>query len=444
MYELLLKNKSHLFAATVTSLSYSRYSTDYNHNSGFVITYNNSEITAYAPTAVIEERKVRAKNFFLQPPNVALYLKECQALKDFYQTFYRSLQKENFELKTNVELATLFRHLLNLQARCAALYQGTHEYAMAYFESELIKKIKVYSTNWEDVLQEIAVDSSPELVAEEKDFVLLIKNKNPDLRAHIFKYPWVCAKSFFFDEAEAELRHLLQARAPKAYFEQKTKQFSHLLDDPEITSLAQFLRSMGTLRIELKRLLSYKVNGSPLYTEIAKRLDIATRNIFYTYDADEILSILENGPKSVVTGTRVYVGQGNDYRVITGTDAEEWIKKVEVKNNETTLKGLAVSKGLVQGKVRVILPSLISELSKDGDFKEGDILVTTMTNPNMIFLMNRASGIITDEGGITCHAAVICRELDKPCIVGTRVATKILRDGDTVTLDASAGTIVKE
>lgn len=64
-----------------------------------------------------------------------------------------------------------------------------------------------------------------------------------------------------------------------------------------------------------------------------------------------------------------------------------------------------------------------------------------MTTPNMISAMKCAAAFITDEGGITCHAAIISRELKKPCIIGTKIATKILKDGDIVEIDADNGVI---
>jgi pyruvate,water dikinase len=66
-----------------------------------------------------------------------------------------------------------------------------------------------------------------------------------------------------------------------------------------------------------------------------------------------------------------------------------------------------------------------------------------MTSPDMIALINKASAIVTDDGGILCHAAVISRELKKPCIIGTKIATKVLKDGDLVEVDANKGIVRK-
>lgn len=75
--------------------------------------------------------------------------------------------------------------------------------------------------------------------------------------------------------------------------------------------------------------------------------------------------------------------------------------------------------------------------------KEGDILVAPMTTPELMPAMKNAAAFITDEGGITCHAAIISRELDKPCIIGTKTATRIIKDGDLVEVDANLGIIRK-
>ena len=103
---------------------------------------------------------------------------------------------------------------------------------------------------------------------------------------------------------------------------------------------------------------------------------------------------------------------------------------------EVILTGLAASPGTASGKVKVILG--MEDLSK---VKKGDILVTTMTNPDMVVTMQRASAIVTDEGGMTAHAAIVSREMGIPSVVGTREATKLLKDGDEVTVDGNNGKI---
>jgi phosphohistidine swiveling domain-containing protein len=105
-----------------------------------------------------------------------------------------------------------------------------------------------------------------------------------------------------------------------------------------------------------------------------------------------------------------------------------------LKNN--IIKGAIGYKGLATGKVKIIIKK--NDLLK---IKSGDILVTIMTNASFIPFLKRAKAFITDEGGITCHATIIARELKKPCIIGTRNATKVLHDGNMVEVDANNGIV---
>ena len=103
---------------------------------------------------------------------------------------------------------------------------------------------------------------------------------------------------------------------------------------------------------------------------------------------------------------------------------------------DVLVRGLGASPGMASGKVKIVMD--IDELDK---IKDGDIMVTTMTTPDMVPAMRRASGIVTDEGGVTCHASIISRELGIPCVVGTGDATSTLEENTGVTLDGKKGLV---
>jgi pyruvate,water dikinase len=103
-------------------------------------------------------------------------------------------------------------------------------------------------------------------------------------------------------------------------------------------------------------------------------------------------------------------------------------------NKKPVLTGIAVGNKIGQGKVRII-PSV----SKISQFKKGEILVARMTDPDWVPAIRIASAIITDEGSKTCHAAIVSRELGIPAVVGTREATKILKNGEIMTIDCASG-----
>ena len=113
------------------------------------------------------------------------------------------------------------------------------------------------------------------------------------------------------------------------------------------------------------------------------------------------------------------------------------VKKEEKEiKGKSILSGLAASPGIASGKVRII--HNLEDLTK---VRKGDILVTEMTNPDMVISMQKASGIITNEGGLTSHAAIVSREMGIPAVVGTDNATKTLKEGQEVTVDGFKGLI---
>lgn len=126
-------------------------------------------------------------------------------------------------------------------------------------------------------------------------------------------------------------------------------------------------------------------------------------------------------------------GQGIIY---TGKEYKEIISTITDKLTSRDIKGMAAFKGKVTGKVRVVL-----DPQECNDFNEGDILVAGMTRPEYLSLMKKSAAFVTDAGGLLSHASIVARELKKPCIIGTEVATKVLKDGDLVEVDANKGII---
>ncbi len=111
-------------------------------------------------------------------------------------------------------------------------------------------------------------------------------------------------------------------------------------------------------------------------------------------------------------------------------------KAAIVTERKVILKGLPSAPGIGAGRVHVIL-----SVENVSDFKEGEILVTEMTTPDWVPTMKKAKAIVTDAGGMTCHAAIVSREMGIPCITGTKVGTKVLETGREVTVDAKMGMV---
>ena len=160
----------------------------------------------------------------------------------------------------------------------------------------------------------------------------------------------------------------------------------------------------------------------------------------------EILLSLRRGklakPKSEIRGRAdhgyAYLIAPHASFLVTGADVDRLqaliIPRGEGIHKLQRVKGQTAYSGKVKGIVRVILDS-----HRANELKEGEILVTAMTNPEYVPAMKRSVGIITNEGGILCHAAIMSREFQKPCIIGTRNATDVFATGDVIFLDADDG-----
>ncbi len=160
-------------------------------------------------------------------------------------------------------------------------------------------------------------------------------------------------------------------------------------------------------------------------------------------DDDEILKLVEFGdlleelygiPQDIewaIKNKEIFILQSRPITTIK--------KKKDTKEKVATsaiLEGLGASPGTAYGEAK-----LISDASELGKVRKGDILVAVMTTPDMVPAMKRAAAIVTDEGGLTCHAAIVSRELGCPAVVGTRKATELLTDGMMITVDGEKGLV---
>ncbi len=179
---------------------------------------------------------------------------------------------------------------------------------------------------------------------------------------------------------------------------------------------------------------------SLLLEEISKRTGYTLQELKYAMPP-EMKDIIENKIEHKVLQERFegcfLIWTLDQFDIITNQKTIGEITQSDQKRYlEKEIRGMSVSLGKVKGIVKIVESA--EEIDK---VKTGDILVAVMTRPDYVIAMKRAAGFITDEGGITCHAAIIAREIGAPCIVGTRIATKTLKDGDFVELDANHGVI---
>jgi phosphohistidine swiveling domain-containing protein len=223
--------------------------------------------------------------------------------------------------------------------------------------------------------------------------------------------------------------------------------------DQRANHLSSTLRWASQERLNLKWFWAgCEYLGRGMLGEISERIGISRHEFVHTYKRRDIARFLGSGERLpddelqarlrrvsyLVTAQRLFC--------YSGADAERL--EAELVDREpgvqTVLRGTPAFPGHATGPVKIIKVDDLRTLRDDFErFQEGDVLVTTMTQPNILMLMERASAVLTDEGGITSHAAVLCRELGIPCVIGLRNATTQLQQDELVTVDATAGTVVR-
>jgi pyruvate,water dikinase len=181
-----------------------------------------------------------------------------------------------------------------------------------------------------------------------------------------------------------------------------------------------------------------------LLPEISKRINIETR-LLRNLTEEEFSSLLLKNAKidPVLLKKReeysVLIAEEGRFSVLLDEEAKNYDLKFSVSFSDLDIvKGNIASLGKAKGKARVILNK--NDIDK---VQEGDILIATMTTPDYVPAMKKAVGIVTDEGGVTCHAAIISRELGIPCIIATGIATKVFKDGEEIEVDAVHGIVKK-
>jgi phosphohistidine swiveling domain-containing protein len=210
----------------------------------------------------------------------------------------------------------------------------------------------------------------------------------------------------------------------------------------ELGLLLQELTFWKTERLDVMALTDARVRA--LYDAAATLLSIGTDDLF-AMTRDELTKSLAAGTPFVDAGLRA--ARQNGFCMLLRDDEIEFFKpsrsSAPSASSDSTdidpvgrIVGTSASGGSVSGRVR-----LIESLDDIADLQPGEILVTAMTRPEMGVALDRAAAFVTDEGGRMCHAAIISREMRKPCVIATGNATQILRTGMSVTVSGDEGIV---
>lgn len=282
---------------------------------------------------------------------------------------------------------------------------------------------------------------------KKEEYELFLCKSDKEIREHAKKYEWIHSRygemhPYTFEEAKEKLSKTNK----EAFFNKWNEDKEHLKSriqyakkilgkEAHIVDLMQFIIYYRTQRTDT----IYKAVYSfiPKLKEIAKSHNLTYQELLYCTKSEILSTLPSKNELSSRMKDYAMLLENESIRCVSGEESEE-IRKFFTENLAALkeIKGTIACKGKVRGEAKVVLTG--------EDYKkinEGNILIASMTTPNMIPIMKKASAFVTDEGGITCHAAIISREMKKPCVIGTKIATKIFKDGDLIEVNANNGTI---
>lgn len=295
------------------------------------------------------------------------------------------------------------------------------------------------------------------LGCEEKDLRKIVKAKKQGkniqklLETHQKKYFWIqnnyavqkkLPVSFF----EERLKELENKKIEEKFGEvkkQKQKLIKGLSLPQQLIDYVRITESFCWIQDERKKYVMISNWYQRLFfEEVGRRLNIPVEEMEYTA-YPELREMLLNKKidrkllKNRQEGCMHIRTRQDEYEIFTGSAVDEIFETVFAKKETTDeIRGMCASPGKAVGMVKII-----RKTHDMINMKQGDVLVASMTRPEMITAMKKAVAIVTDEGGITSHAAIVSREIGIPCVIGTKNATKVLKDGDRVEVDATNGTV---
>jgi phosphohistidine swiveling domain-containing protein len=190
------------------------------------------------------------------------------------------------------------------------------------------------------------------------------------------------------------------------------------------------VREKDDLAAENERFVRSWVSNQGRDWELVK---FCTLEEFPAIPSDKVLEERRSKGFIAIDGREYFLGTIEEY---AAAHPEFDFVKPQAEQAAEYVTGAIGYKGRVQGIVRLVKNTQMMDRVKDGD-----ILVSPMTTPDFLLAMKKAAAFVTDEGGIMCHAAIVAREMKKPCVIGTKIATQVLKDGDLVEVDANAGVV---
>ena len=431
----------------------------WNHLDNIISVSKHNTISTFHSNQDLENDVIKGKKF-LDLNFSKIFFSNLTTCLNKHKELFVELKKTDYLRLSNSELYTLFVKVTSQWSETISYFRANQEQSSRTLINELKKHFN--DEEMSVLLLSLRVDDiNQELIDWQK--LLQLPFSEQETISHVEKHPWLVAVHFTisdvvetmkqryqYDQRHLKVKDILQEKNVL-----KSKQEVVMSKHPELRSLIETMQRLVFSRMSVK----YCWAGTdyyiiPLMEEIAKRcgVDINELNLYYLIE--EIGDLLIHNHKLSLQEQqdrkKCFVGlwKNGGANYYSGDKAEQIAKEELGSLFETekvdSFKGMVANKGFTQGTVRVLWSNdILQAREMRKTFQKGNILITQMTQPNIMDIAARAGAIVTEEGGMLSHAAIISRELKIPCIIGTKIATKVLKDGDLVEVDANKGVVRK-
>lgn len=398
-----------------------------------VLIFKDGVVTWCMKEAEFMDLGERLRNIFVSSRKEKQFAKDLRNSIKVLQRVEATIQKTDLNNLTDTQLVKLYRKLYSNFLIFYAI--GSISTPMSFeTESYLKQNSKISDTDF-NLLTHPKRDS---YIREAEKYLL----KTKDIEGFIDKYYWI-DNNYSQTKVLTQKEVLMRLKEIESHKRLK-RAYSKTKLSASNNRLIELLRNYALYKDNRKKHIWIFLHFlETLLKEVSRRIKLPMTDLRNTFP-QEIALILAGKFSKTKIGERkkycvvVWKEDAKKPQILTGYKAKKWEKIVYQKSKEgiKTILGQTACSGLVRGKVRVLLSA------KDCyKLEKGEVLVTFMTSPDFMSAIRKCSAIVTNFGGVTSHAAIISRELNVPCIVGTKIATHVLKTGDLVEVNANNGIV---
>jgi len=415
--------------------------------------FKDRKLTHYAGVDFKELGRTLYKKYFNSPEQIEKYYQEGKEFTVAFEKSAKEWQETINRDNSNKNLLKAFQDFREQFKQVCEIYSIISWIAIEIWQSDfeeiisnLIKKNQLEGKQ-QQIYNTLYEPWKPTALLEMQERIRSGENVDNIVKDYQFLRSWVVVWHKSIDDSWVKGLTKTEIKENKEKINNIFEILQPNEEENNFLNLAKYIVFFKDWRDDVRRNFVYR--WTFLFEEISKKFEIEYDDLGYL-TLDEI----ENIPKEnkieretikirkeqgcIVTSE----GQELKIKVIDGEVPEKHQKIIdeieEDSNKELEIKGTIAQTGKVTGTVRI--------MRTHHDIKKvlpGDVLVANTTHPNYLPAMHNAVAFVTNEGGMLSHSAIVAREMKKPCIVGTGVATKVLKDGDLVEVDADKGVVKK-